>query len=253
MGLSSSFFYLTALVLLFDSHFTGPALILLSFEPSYQMLMLIRYSNGHHLFTRLVSLRALQAGSQLANRLGDPSAADWYSAMADKIQQSLATFWTYDSGDVEVGHWLASTFGQEQVDAATRRQAEKRNVPSHLTSHKSSSESISAPWAVSDGSGDAEGGASEEVSQNGHSRRGLDCAFPLCVIHTGTLYPQSDLSWMSFEPSHPGVLSTLHRYILTFDGLYGINEGRKWTEGWALGRYAEDLYDGVGQSLAHPW
>ena len=225
-------------------------------------MVLIRPSNGHHLFTRLVSLRALQAGSQLAVRLGDPSAADWYSSVADNIEQRLANFWTYDNGDSEAGYWLASTFGREQLDEGTLRQAEKRNVSSPLTSHGSSFVNSSGPWTASDGSGGEEGGKGgkgeeggegEEASQDWYSRTGLDCAFPLCVIHTGTLYPHSDLSWTSFEPSHPGVLTTIHQYILTFDGLYAINDGRKWTEGWALGRYAEDIYDGVGQSLAHPW
>jgi hypothetical protein len=40
---------------------------------------------------------------------------------------------------------------------------------------------------------------------------------------------------------------------LTFAGLYKINDGRNWTQGWAVGRYAEDVYNGVGTSRGNPW
>jgi glucoamylase len=49
------------------------------------------------------------------------------------------------------------------------------------------------------------------------------------------------------------VLSTLRAYIVSFDGLYAVNEGKNWTKGWVVGRYKEDVYNGVGTSQGNPW
>ena len=87
-------------------------------------------------------------------------------------------------------------------------------------------------------------------------RTGLNCAFALSVIHAGDKRQYNDSlehSWTSFEPSHPGVLSTLRRVAKSFEGLYDINRAKTWVEGLALGRYREDIYDGVGTSVGNPW
>lgn len=93
-------------------------------------------------------------------------------------------------------------------------------------------------------------------------RSGLDCAFPLSIIHAGDRPSASESSGLGddenefhglFSPSNPRTLATLREYILSFEGVYRINDGRDWTEGWALGRYAEDIYNGVGISRGNPW
>ena len=188
-------------------------------------------SDGHHLFTRFASLRALQLGSALADRVGDHGAADWYADMARKLEQRLANFWIYDKGNHGTGYWASTIFGHDQLDNDLRARTADRQGLVY--------EDDGVESAVNRG--------------EGYDRTGLDCAFLLCSIHFGTLYPRSTMDWTSFEPSHPGTLGTLHRYITSFAGLYEINERRNWTEGWAVGRYSEDVYDGVGKSLAHPW
>jgi glucoamylase len=81
-------------------------------------------------------------------------------------------------------------------------------------------------------------------------RAGLDCALPLTVIHAGQA---GDQSWTAFDAGDAGVLATMRQYINSFEGIYDINNGSDWTEGWAVGRYMEDVYDGVGTSRGHPW
>jgi hypothetical protein len=56
------------------------------------------------------------------------------------------------------------------------------------------------------------------------------------------------------------VLATVERYVESFaGGLYAINNAtgshskRYWHGAIAVGRYAEDVYDGDGKSAANPW
>lgn len=83
-------------------------------------------------------------------------------------------------------------------------------------------------------------------------RTSLDSAYLLSVIHTFDL-PSAALGSGLFNVSDPKVLSTVREYVRSFEGVYQINQGRKWTDGWAVGRYAEDTYDGVTTSLGNPW
>ena len=167
-------------------------------------------SQGHHLFTLLSCLRALQAGSQLVRRLDDPKAADFYTAQAQRIIDILPAFW--DDKD----YWRASA-------------------------------RIDDDWSKSYGS----------------ERTGLDCAFPLSVIHGGS----QDL----LAAHDPETLATLRAYLMSFEGMYSINRSpgnpatgslrkgrtheasRPWRDGWAVGRYSEDIYNGIGVSRGNPW
>lgn len=81
-------------------------------------------------------------------------------------------------------------------------------------------------------------------------RTGLDCALPLTIIHAGSIRSSDD---DLFSPSDPSVLITLKALVKSFAGLYPVNRERQWTDGWAVGRYSEDMYDGVGQSEGNPW
>lgn len=78
-------------------------------------------------------------------------------------------------------------------------------------------------------------------------RTGLDAAILLASIHTGGGNATEDLS-----PCDPAVLSSLRAYVLSFAGLYPQNSGN-WTDGWLVGRYAEDAYDGIGFTGGNPW
>ncbi|WWC73794.1 uncharacterized protein I206_107766 [Kwoniella pini CBS 10737] len=89
-------------------------------------------------------------------------------------------------------------------------------------------------------------------------REWKDCSLPLSVIHAGDhtsnqvpRYPNISVPY--FSATSPQVIATLYKYIQSFDGLYKINSGKSWSDGWALGRYKEDVYDGVGKSTANPW
>jgi len=150
----------------------------------------------NHLFTRIVCLRALEAGAHLAERLDDFGAADFYVEQAARLNNTLEQFWaTKPDGTGYYRAILTGFTGDELADTPT----------------------------------------------------GLDCAFLLSVIHAFDRDYET-----SFRIDDPGVVSTLREYIRSFDGLYCINEGQKWTDGWAVGRYAEDVYDGVGDSVGNP-
>ena len=174
--------------------------------------------NGHHLFTLLASLRALQAGAILADRLGNTGAADYYRIQAGKISVRLRDFKDPD------GIWRAS---------------------------------ISDTWEADDERAGGDGRAGWFMPLE---RSGLDCAVPVAAIHLGHSRgglgeggrvedePEDDLG-----PADPAIIQTLHAYIQSFGGLYRINDYKKWTEGWGVGRYAEDVYNGVGTSKGNPW
>jgi glucoamylase len=55
--------------------------------------MAYNHRDGHHLFTLLVSFRALQSGAILAARLNDTGASDFYLSQAGKISARLDDFW----------------------------------------------------------------------------------------------------------------------------------------------------------------
>ncbi|KAF3933558.1 Glucoamylase [Dactylella cylindrospora] len=73
-------------------------------------------------------------------------------------------------------------------------------------------------------------------------RSGIDCGTLLGSLKGGNYL---------FSPSNSKVLATLHGLISAFENLYNINKISR--VGNAIGRYPEDIYDGVGTSQAHPW
>lgn len=175
-------------------------------------------SDGHHLFTLLASQRALKAGAKLAIRLGDPKAAEYYNAQAKRIDDILPAFWN------EQGYWQSTTHIEGQSD----HQATEVN------------------------------------------REWLDCALPLSIAHFGEDY--------LFAPTRSETLASLRAYITSFRDLYPINAPPKppersrlnrffdwmgnrdpthgeadWAKGWAVGRYAEDIYNGIGMGQGNPW
>lgn len=87
-------------------------------------------------------------------------------------------------------------------------------------------------------------------------RTGLDAAILLAAVHAGTHGTNATAAADAVElaPSHPTVLASLRAYVRSFTDLYPVNApALNWTDGWLVGRYAEDVYDGLGFSGGNPW
>ncbi|OCF34306.1 hypothetical protein I316_03820 [Kwoniella heveanensis BCC8398] len=194
--------------------------------------------DGHHLFTILMSMKALEDGAKLANRLNDSGAANFYLEQAKKIQNSLERFW-----DNEANYYISGIPDGQH--------------PAPVIMHRSPSEGDKRPEVQTRMMGRGDGWPDRELS---------DCSLPLSVVHlnqdlssTRETFASSEHSHdgdegpHSFHPADPRVIATMYRYILSFRDLYEINSDREWTDGWMLGRYREDLYDGVGKSKANSW
>jgi glucoamylase len=91
---------------------------------------------------------------------------------------------------------------------------------------------------------------SDDTTQFGdfapRERTGLDCAIPLAILHAGDTTGE----WSAGDEK---VLRTVWAYVQSFEGMYAINKGKNWTEGWAVGRYKEDVYNGIGIGQGNPW
>ena len=79
-------------------------------------------------------------------------------------------------------------------------------------------------------------------------RDGLDAGTILAVVHAGG----NDTDAIELAATSASSLSTLRAYILSFEKLYKVNTG-KWVDGWLVGRYNSDVYDGVGFTGGNPW
>lgn len=83
------------------------------------------------------------------------------------------------------------------------------------------------------------------ASKNAGSRSGLDAAVLIASLHSSEA--------IGFGPSSPKILATHYELVESFRSLYAINKGAAANEAVAIGRYPEDVYDGVGKSQGHPW
>ena len=148
-------------------------------------------------------------------RVNDTGAGAFYSAQAGLLHDRLEDFYDQSSG-----YW-------------------KANLPPNSLQLPSTS-------SVTSSDTESEDKTSRDVLPVHPKRRdrtGLDCAFLLSLIHFG-----DDV----LNTTSPDVLSTIWHYVKSFDGLYALNR-QPWTSGWAVGRYAEDVYNGVGTSEGNPW
>lgn len=64
-------------------------------DPSYDLWEEVK---GTHFYTLMIERRALIEGADLANKLGDASAAVWYSQQAKEIEHVLQRFWDPEKG-----------------------------------------------------------------------------------------------------------------------------------------------------------
>ncbi len=112
-------------------------------------------------------------------------------------------------------------------------------------------------------------GIPKEKAAGEGNRTGLDCAVLLGMIH-GVHEPSGNrLTEGGVDEEQGGknfslatsilddrYLATMRMYVRSFEGVYGLN-GKMgdgvWTDGWLVGRYAEDRYDGVARSGGNPW
>lgn len=88
-----------------------------------------------------------------------------------------------------------------------------------------------------------------------HGRTGLDAAVLLAILRVGPAAADDTTHWSVADDR---VLATVERYVNSFAGdLYAINNATRWQKSWhgaiAVGRYAEDVYDGDSKSAANPW
>jgi glucoamylase len=83
-----------------------------------------------------------------------------------------------------------------------------------------------------------------------HKTSNLDAAFVLAVLH-------ADGDDHFYAPDSDRVVASVSLLEKTFESLYEINKKDTDTEGQpmgpAIGRYPEDVYDGVGKSRGHAW
>lgn len=160
---------------------------------------------GLHFYTSMCHRRALLLGSELAEKMGHATEANFYSTQAGALTNFIKSHY-YDQNKKH----LIETFGRS-------------------------------------------------------SRSGLDSALFLGSIHALDL-----IEWQGeagdgaiYAPYSDEIISSLTKYIAdmrykypinynrmrTFEA-YGINSS---TVGVAVGRYPEDVYNGVGTSVGNPW
>ncbi|CCF59747.1 hypothetical protein KAFR_0H03370 [Kazachstania africana CBS 2517] len=85
-------------------------------------------------------------------------------------------------------------------------------------------------------------------------RSGLDIAVILGSLITHPIVNNVKDILPFFTPLDSGILNTLHGLVKTMTIMYPINHSKiNLNAGVALGRYPEDIYDGIGTSEANPW
>lgn len=86
---------------------------------------------------------------------------------------------------------------------------------------------------------------------NFHERSGLDIAVILASLYS---HNTDNNSTLPFDVTDSGVLNTLYGLMRSMGMIYPINHQRANLKiGVALGRYPEDIYDGIGLSEGNPW
>ena len=154
--------------------------------PSYDLWEEVR---ADHFFTKVVQRAALLEGANLAQRLQDSAASDWYLKQAGALTAQLNSF----------------------MDPTLEYIPVSQNYSEGLNAKQS----------------------------------GLDVAVILAVLRS----PEKN-AFVSVE--HLQLQKTLNVLIESFQKIYSINQKAS-SPGTAIGRYPEDVYDGVGTSRANPW
>ena len=153
---------------------------------------------GTHFFTRAVQRKAMLKGAEIATRLGDSGAAQWYTSQAQAIAASLENHWDSGRG------YIVETLNP-------------------LGDNKNKVSNLDAGVLV----------GAIQGANDGCSASDFPC------------------------PTNDRVLATAYHLQQDFQSRYPINQQRTTAQGDALGtaigRYPEDVYDGIGGNLGNPW
>ncbi|GAA5889397.1 hypothetical protein JCM6882_000731 [Rhodosporidiobolus microsporus] len=209
--------------------------------------------SGHHFYTLLTLRSALYLGARLASLLGDSFAATRYTATAEEITPFLTRFWdaereiirvTIDHGKEEgaVGGWAGTADGPDL--GKKKREDKTEEVKKEEQAEEEEEHELAA----------------HENETHGKTSE-LDVAVVLAVLHAGRTSGWATLTTSAGLPVEAApfeaaekVLATLATVVEEMGKLYPLNKGRREKgEAVALGRYPEDVYDGVGVTIAHPW
>lgn len=188
---------------------------------------------GGHFHVLMVQRRALLAGALFARHpaINDGSTADRYESVVEEIEKRLDLFWNPQGVlDKEGGPQYSD--GPLSIDWNDARQLGK--IPRSI---------LGAPHVL---------GTLNRL--NGQPKPcQVDTAVLLGFTHgwNGNLTARDeDDAWLPWSEK---CLVTLERLVKTFAVVYPINAGRSIAHGVMVGRYPEDVYDGVGQSIGHAW
>lgn len=186
--------------------------------------------NGLHFFTLMVQQRALSLGSTFASNIGDLEAQDDYIAGNQAIRAFLKdNFWIHGKNFL-TETINPQTYGRTGLDSAILLGALHAIPDSKFGNHV-----------------DFEDNTSTSDSSFSASSYSLVTANEPPVL---------------FEPYSEKVIATMQNLIQDMETRYPINlhrlnefknSGYENTVGVGIGRYPEDVYDGVGRSLGNPW
>ncbi|MCO5555750.1 hypothetical protein L7F22_009295 [Adiantum nelumboides] len=196
-------------------------------------------NGGGHFHTLMVQRRALLAGAQFAVRseIGDAWSAGRYRTAAKAITKHLETFWNPE-GKLEREGGPQYEDGPLAIHWNDDRNLGK--IPKKLL-HK--------PHVI---------GTLERVHGQPKPCQ-VDVAVLLGFTHgwdgdlVGPEQGREDGEDESWSPWSDRALVTLDRIVDVFKIVYPINAKRSTSTGVLCGRYPEDVYDGVQQSIGHPW
>ncbi|UZJ56652.1 hypothetical protein CBS101457_005972 [Exobasidium rhododendri] len=181
---------------------------------------------GGHFHTLMVQRRALLSGASFANlpKVHDDEAAKRYTEAATAISEQLEKFWN-PSGQLNL-----EGGPDNKIDWDDAKNLSK--IPKSL---------LHRPHVV---------GILKRL--NGQPKpTAVDTAALLGFSHgwDGVLTHEGD----QWSPWSDRCLVTLDRLVDVFQIVYPVNQKRSSAEGVLCGRYPEDIYDGVVQSIGHPW
>ncbi|KAL9931498.1 hypothetical protein V8E36_009663 [Tilletia maclaganii] len=93
-----------------------------------------------------------------------------------------------------------------------------------------------------------------QATPSDFNRVGLDCSVLLGSLHSWNQSTDANgLSSHEFGPGSDRTLATHRQYVDSFRTLYPLNKAAAAPQAVGVGRYAEDVYDGVDKSVGNPW
>lgn len=209
-------------------------------------------AGGGHFHMLMVQRRALLAGAKLASHpsINDEASAARYREQARKIHQHLDAFWNPDGKinleggpNIDQGPMAIRWDDARNLDKIPKEKVlHAPHVVGTLSRLAGQQKPTQADTAVLLGflhgfSGDVSDNPPSSSSASGSDGKEKE------DLDTGS----------KWTPWSSKCLATLYRLVHVFKSVYPINAPHDVSTGVLLGRYPEDVYDGVQQSIAHPW